>query len=108
MGAVIGAQFGLKMVASAAMRPPKIPPIIHGMALSGCGECERPQVQAEVATTQSSSTPVLLTVPCTVIASPTPTTPWKAFSFSAGLEVRKGLGMVFSVSFENYEVSSHP
>src|ERR1700722_11484225 len=75
------------------MRPPKIPPIIQGMASSGFGECERPQVQAEVATTQSSSSPVLLTVPCTVIASPTATWPWKAFSFRAGFAVRKGFGM---------------
>src|ERR1700733_503417 len=85
------------MVIKAAMRPPKMPPSIQGIALSGCGECERPHVQAEVAMTQRSRTPVLLTVPWTVIASPTPTAPWKAFSLSAGLEVRKGLGMVLSL-----------
>src|SRR4029077_11366574 len=49
--------------------------------------------------THNSRTPVLLTVPCTVIASPTPTAPapWKAFSLSAGFEDRKGLGMAFSL-----------
>src|ERR1700748_2987754 len=97
MGAVIGDQLLLKIVTSAAMRPPKTPPIIQGMALSGWGECARPQVQAEVAMTQSSRTPVILTVTGMVIASPTPTAFWKAFSLSAGLEERKGLGMVFSL-----------
>src|ERR1700722_3261635 len=81
------------------MSPPKMPPTIQGIALSGCGECDMPQVQAEVATTQRSRMPVLLTVPCTVMASPTPMAPWawKAFSVRAGLEVRNGLGMVVSL-----------
>src|SRR5580700_1323298 len=94
-GAVKGAQVFLKMVTKAVIRPPSRPPIIHGIAFSGLGECERPQVQAEVATTQSRSMPVLLTVPCTVIASPVAIWPWKAFSFRAGFAVRKGLGMVY-------------
>src|SRR6267378_8372928 len=88
MGAVNGAQFGLKMVTSATMKPPKTPPIIHGMAAPGTGECDKPQVHAAVATTQSRSRPVLLTVPCSVIASPKATWPLNAFSFNAGLDVR--------------------
>src|SRR5882672_526089 len=88
MGAVNGAQFGLKMVTSATMKPPKTPPIIHGMGAPGTGECDKPQVHAAVATTQSRSRPVLLTVPCSVIASPKATWPLNAFSLSAGLEVR--------------------
>src|SRR2546428_6916646 len=88
MGAVSGAQFGLKMVTSATMKPPKTPPIIHGTAAPGSGECDKPQVHAAVATTKSKSRPVLLTVPCSVIASPKVTCPLKAFSLSAGLDVR--------------------
>src|SRR5438093_2783374 len=88
MGAVSGAQFGLKIVTSATMKPPKTPPIIQGMAAPGTGECDKPQVHAAVATTQSSRRPVLLTVPCNVIASPKATWPLKAFSLSAGLDVR--------------------
>src|SRR5713101_6218431 len=76
------------MVTSATMRPPKTPPIIHGMAAPGAGECDKPQVHAAVATTQSRSRPVLLTVPCIVIASPYATWPLNALSFSAGLDVR--------------------
>src|SRR5271156_1543913 len=46
------------------------------------------QVQAAVAITQSSSTPVLLTVPCSVMGSPTLTpAPWKALAFRAGFDV---------------------
>src|SRR6266481_404229 len=88
MGAVNGAQFALKMVTSATMKPPKTPPIIHGMAAPGTGERDKPQVHAAVATTQSRRKPVLLTVPCSVIASPKATWSLKAFSLSAGLEVR--------------------
>src|ERR1700682_1029907 len=76
------------MVTSATTKPPKTPPIIHGMAASGAWECDKPQVHAAGATTQSSSRPVLLTVPCNVIASSKATCPLKAFSFSAGLDVR--------------------
>src|ERR1700694_4513573 len=88
MGAVNGAQFGLKMVTRATMKPPRTPPIIHGMAASGAWECDKPQVHAAVATTQSRRRPVLLTVPCSVIASPKATWPLNAFSFNAGLDVR--------------------
>src|SRR5216683_2962413 len=77
-GAVSGAQFFLKMVTNAVTIPPIRPPIIQGRAACGSGECARPQVQAEEATTHSSSTPVLLTVPCSVIASPTATSPRNA------------------------------
>src|SRR5438093_11028717 len=70
------------------MKPPKTPPIIHGMAAPGTGECDKPQVHAAVATTQSRRKPVLLTVPCNVIASPKATWPLKAFSLSVGLVVR--------------------
>src|SRR5713226_5854277 len=87
MGAVIGAQLCLKIVTSATMKPPKRPPIIHGTAAPGSGECDKPQVHAAVATTKSRSKPVLLTVPCSVIASPKATWPLKAFSLSAGLDV---------------------
>src|SRR5258707_4618135 len=94
-GAVIGAQLRLKIVTSAVTIPPSNPPIIHGIAAPGVSECAIPQVQAAVATTQSSSSPVLFTVPCKVIASPpTATSPRQAFSFSAGLEVRNGLAML--------------
>src|SRR6266851_754450 len=97
-GAVIGAQLRLKIVTSAVTIPPSNPPIIHGIAAPGVSECAKPQVQAAVATTHSSSTPVLFTVPCKVIASPpTATSPRKAFSFSAGLEVRNGLAMFVSL-----------
>src|SRR5258707_11170410 len=97
-GAVIGAQLPLKIVTSAVTTPPSNPPTIHGMAAPGVSECAIPQVQAAVATTHSSRTPVLFTVPCKVIASPpTATSPRKAFSFSAGLEVRKGLAMFVSL-----------
>src|SRR5712664_4231441 len=99
-GAVIGAQLRLKIVTSAVTIPPSNPPIIHGRAAPGpdVSECAKPQVQAAVATTHSSSTPVLFTVPCKVIASPpTATSPRKAFSFSAGLEVRNGLAMFNSL-----------
>src|SRR5882762_8791377 len=97
-GAVIGAQLLLNTVTTAVTRPPSNPPIIHGMAAPGVSECAKPQVQAAVATTHSSSTPVLFTVPCKVIASPpTATSPRKAFSFSAGLEVRNGLAMFVSL-----------
>src|SRR6266853_1352704 len=88
MGAVIGAQLGLKMMTSATMKPPKTPPIIHGTAARGSGECDKPQVHAAVATTKNKSRPVLFTVPCSVMASPKATWPLKAFSLSAGLEVR--------------------
>src|SRR6266576_5630556 len=88
MGAVNGAHCFLKMVTSATMKPPKTPPVIHGTAAAGAGECDRPQVHAAVATTQSRRKPVLLTVPCSVIASPKATCPLKAFSLSAGLDVR--------------------
>src|SRR6266852_4644303 len=81
------------MVTRAVTNPPTRPPIIQGYMASGAGECARPQVQAEVATTQSSSRPVLLTVPCRVMASPRATWPWKAFSFRAGLDVRNGFAM---------------
>src|SRR6266478_3386488 len=97
-GAVIGAQLRLKMVTSAVTIPPNSPPIIHGMAAPGVSECAKPQVHAAVATTHSSSSPVLFTVPCKVIASPpTATSPRKAFSFSAGFEVRNGLAMFNSL-----------
>src|SRR6266436_1860692 len=97
MGAVNGAQFCLKMVTSATMKPPKTPPIIHGMAAPGAGECDNPHVQAAVATTQSCSRPVLLTVPCRVIASPKATWPLNAFSLSAGLDVRIRLAIAVSL-----------
>src|SRR6266581_6325307 len=97
MGAVSGAQFGLKMVTSATMKPPKTPPIIHGTAAPGSGECDKPQVHAAVATTKSKSRPVLLTVPCSVIASPKATWPLNAFSLSAGLDVRIRFAIVVSL-----------
>src|SRR5216684_4271094 len=103
IGAVIGAQFGSKMVASATMKPPKTPPIIHGMAAPGDGECDKPQVHAAVATTQSRRKPVLLTVPCSVIASPKATWPLNAFSLSAGFDVRIRFAIVVSLFGYKYE-----
>src|SRR5712692_5653377 len=100
-GAVSGAQFFLKMVTNAVTIPPIRPPIIQGRAACGSGECARPQVQAEDATTHSSSTPVLLTVPCSVIASPTATSPRNAFSFRAGLDVRNGLAIALLTRCKN-------
>src|SRR5260370_32121821 len=82
------------MVTSPVTIPPKPPPIIHGIAASGVGECARPHAHADVITTQSSSRPVLLTVPCKLIASPpTAISPRNAFSFRPGLEVRNELAM---------------
>src|SRR5467141_1775026 len=107
MGAVNGAQFGLKMVASATIKPPKTPPIIHGMAAPGAGECDNPQVHAAVATTQSSSRPVLFTVPCSVIASPKATWPLKAFSLSAGLDVRIRFAIGVSLLDCKYQFTPH-
>src|SRR6267378_3162339 len=107
MGAVNGAQFGLKMVTSATMKPPKTPPIIHGMAAPGTGECDKPQVHAAVATTQSRSRPVLLTVPCSVIASPKATWPLNAFSLSAGLEVRIRFAIGVSLLDCKYQFTPH-
>src|SRR5712664_2004572 len=105
MGAVNGAQFALKMVTSATMKPPKTPPIIHGMAAPGTGECDKPQVHAAVATTQSRSRPVLLTVPCSVIASPKATWPLNAFSLSAGLEVRIRFAIAEILPIEEFLLS---
>src|SRR6266481_10106880 len=97
-GAVIGAQLRLKIVTTAVTIPPSNPPIIHGTAAPGVSECTKPHVHAAVATTHSSSTPVLFTVPCKVIASPpAATSPRNAFSLSAGLEVRNGLAMFDSL-----------
>src|SRR5260370_51632 len=82
-----------KMEKKAVTIPSIGPPISQGKAACGAVECARPQVQAEEATTHSNSTPVLLTVPCSVIASPTATWPRNAFSFRAGFDVRNGLAM---------------
>src|SRR5260370_28276691 len=103
MGAVIGAQLCLTMVTSATMKPPKTPPIIHGMAAPGAGECDKPQVHAAVATTQSRRKPVLLTVPCSLIASPKATCPLKALSLSARLDVRIRFAIVVSLFGYKYE-----
>src|SRR5205823_6368617 len=55
---------------------------------------KRFHVQAAVAITQSRSTPVLLTVPCTVMASPKAArSPLKTSSFRAGFEVRISCAM---------------
>src|SRR5271165_376451 len=96
IGAVNGDQVFLKMVTSATTKPPMIPPAIHGYTASGVFECASPQVHAAVATTQSKSRPVLLTVPCNVIASPAAASPLKAFSLRAGLDVRMRLAMAAS------------
>src|ERR1700676_2876460 len=76
------------MVTRATTKPPNTPPIIQGRAAPGSGECDNPQVHAAVAMTNSKSSPVLLTVPCRVIASPYATWPLNAFSLSAGFDVR--------------------
>src|SRR6266851_1856476 len=105
IGAVSGAHSFLKMVTSATTKPPKRPPIIHGMAASGAWECDRPQVHAAVATTQSRRKPVLLTVPCSVIASPKATWPRNAFSLSAGLEVRIRFAMAEILPYDEFLIS---
>src|SRR5258707_14481499 len=88
VGGETGPHLGLRRVTSKTTTPTKTPPITHGTAAPGTGECDKPQVHAAVATTKSKSRPVLLTVPCNVMASPKATWPLKAFSLSAGLEVR--------------------
>src|SRR5260221_5256414 len=94
-GAVIGAQCLLKIVTRAVTIPPSNPPIIHGVAAPGVGDWAKPQVHADVATTQISSKPVLFTVPCRVIASPpSGTHPPNAFSFTAGLSLRNALSLI--------------
>src|SRR5450755_2867886 len=90
----MGDQVFLNVVISATMNPPINPPNIQGIAASGASECDMPQVHAAVATAHSSRKPVLLTVPCKVIASPVATTSRNAFSLRTGLEVRNGLAMM--------------
>src|SRR5215470_613110 len=94
MGAVIGDQACLKMVTKATMNPPIAPSAKSGptdeMAVSGSAAFRnRFHVQAAVATEQINSMPVLLTVPETVIRSPT-TKPSdsNAEGFNAGFDVR--------------------
>src|SRR5260370_700554 len=93
------------MVTSATMKPPRKPPIIHGMAACGAWECDKPHVQAAVATTQSRSRPVLLTVPCSVIASPKATWPLNALSLSAGLDVRIRFAMAEILPIDEFLLS---
>src|ERR1700720_2314290 len=96
------------MVTSAVTNPPKIPPIIQGVTASGVSECAKPHVHAAVATTHSSSKPVLLTVPCRVIASPPRVTSLRnAFSLRAGLDVRNGALRDGSAMF-GFLVVTHP
>src|ERR1700733_781391 len=81
----------LNTVMMAKMRPPTTPTSASGATVAGEGEFKkRCHVQAAVAMAQISSKPVLLTVPCSVMASPK-ATPWlrNACSFSAGLAVLK-------------------
>src|SRR4029077_13423156 len=89
MGALSGDHSFLNTVTRQVIRPPKRPPSIHGKAASGRSECARPQVHAAVATTHRSRIPVLLTVPWTVITSPTAIWPVKTLSFRTGFEDRK-------------------
>src|SRR5205807_8594134 len=87
MGAVTGAHDFLKIVTMAKINPPIAPPNTRGTDSVGAFR-NRFQLQAAVATAQINSTPVLLAVPCTVIASPKATpSPRNAFSFKAGLAV---------------------
>src|SRR5271170_4043322 len=90
----MGDHRALKVVTSATMNPPMIPPNIHGIAASGVSECAMPQVHAAVTTAHNSKKPVLFTVPCKVIASPVAATSRNAFSLKTGLDVRKGLAMI--------------
>src|SRR5579863_8084276 len=77
------------MVISAKINPP-IPPT-SSIGTTACGFPESMktfQVHAAVATTHNNRSPVLLTVPCTVIASPIPApSPSNAFGFNAGFDV---------------------
>src|SRR5271170_89970 len=93
-GAVNGDHSFLKMVTSAMMNPPIPPAISSGNTACGPAVTNRSQVHAAVATVQISRMPVLFTVPCSVMASPAATWPWKAFAFSAGFEVLNKFGMV--------------
>src|SRR6516225_7135928 len=93
MGAVNGDHVFLNTVTSARMNPPIAPPIIQGTAASGVCEWPRPHVYAEVTTTHNSSRPVLLAVPCMVIASPAAICPANALSFRTGLLERSMFAM---------------
>src|SRR5262245_11107993 len=90
----MGDQACLKIVTRATMNPPIAPKArsgpIDAMADSGSAAFrKRFHVQAAVATEQINRTPVLLTVPDTVIRSPiTRRSVSNADGFSAGFEVR--------------------
>src|SRR5690606_29743752 len=92
-----GAQVFLKTVTIATMKPPTAPPIIHGMIAPGFSGAYCSHVNTDVATSTSSSNPVLLTVPPRVITLlppvttlPLPTSREKVFLFRAGLPLRIG------------------
>src|SRR5947207_12801336 len=94
------------MVTSATTKPPKTPPVIHATAAAGAGECDKPQAHAAVATTQRRRKPVLLTVPCSVIASPKATCPLTDFSLIAVLEDRSKLAMYVTLVAFTYKYQS--
>src|SRR6202041_2588100 len=79
----------LKIVTIATTNPPTSPIPISGNTASEVRAWKnRLQLHAAVATTQISRTPVLLTVPVNVIASPdSPLTTRKLLTFKAGFEV---------------------
>src|SRR5947209_20360075 len=87
MGAVIGAHDFLKMVTMAAISPPIAPGSRSPTARSG-EVVARFHDQAAVAMAQTSSSPVLLTVPLRVMVSPNAMpSPLNVLSFNAGFEV---------------------
>src|SRR5262245_35346132 len=94
MGAVSADHSFLNTVTRHVIKPPNKPPIIQGNAASGCSECANPQVHAAVATTHKSRIPVLLTVPCTVIASPVAIWPSTVFSFRTGFALPNNRAML--------------
>src|SRR5262245_53891569 len=97
MGAVSADHSFLNTVTRHVIKPPNKPPIIQGNAASGCSECASPHVHAAVTTTHSSRIPVLLTVPCTVIASPVAIWPSNVFSFRTGFALPNNRAIVASV-----------
>src|ERR1017187_2449317 len=94
----------LKIVTMAQRNPPMLPASRYGvMSAIWCDCANRRQVQAAVATAQSSRMPVLLTVPLSVMepafaSSPDrgPAKSRKVFSLNAGLAVLISAMVVFS------------
>src|ERR1700744_2699097 len=87
-GAVTPAHSFLKVVIRAQTKPPIVPIHNHGSTVAAdCDWINRCQVHAADAIAQRRRIPVLLTVPWSVILSPTTPNPANPFSLNTGLEV---------------------